>query len=72
MDLEYLDSSEVWWEYQRRSNPDDWALTAIPPESGLYVFTDRKSNATMPANQPVKRTSRARRVRRQRDAIQVR
>src|SRR4029434_5520116 len=31
MDLEFLDSSEVWREYQRRSNPDRWARKAIPP-----------------------------------------
>ena len=45
MDLRFLDRSEVWWEYQRRSNPEQWARKAIPPESALYVFTDKSSHA---------------------------
>jgi len=25
MDLELLDEGEVWWEFQRRADPDQWA-----------------------------------------------
>ena len=49
MDLEFQDPSEVWWEYRRRSNPEQWAQKVIPPESGLYVFTDKESKASKPA-----------------------
>ena len=65
MDLESLDSSEVWWEYQRRSNPEQWARKAIPPESDLYVFTDRTSKMITTANKTMPPTRRPRRVRRQ-------
>ena len=41
MNLEFQDSNEAWWEYQRRSNPEEWARKAIPSESALYVFTDK-------------------------------
>ena len=52
MDLEFLDSSEVWWEYQRRSNPDRWARKAIPPESDLYVFSDTRPKPMQPPKRP--------------------
>lgn len=61
MDLEFQDPSEVWWEYQRRSNPEQWARKAIPPESGLYVFTDKDSKTSKPANKALQRPGRAER-----------
>ena len=61
MDLEFQDPSEVWWEYQRRSNPDQWALKAIPSTSALYVFTDKRSEASKPANKPLQPTNLAKR-----------
>jgi hypothetical protein len=61
MDLEFQDPSEVWWEYQRRSNPDQWARKAIPSTSALYVFKDKHSEAGKPANKPLQPTSRAKR-----------
>jgi hypothetical protein len=59
MDLEFQDPSEVWWEYQRRSKPEQWARKAIPPESRLYVFTDKNPKASKPANKVLKSPSRA-------------
>jgi hypothetical protein len=41
MDLEFQDPSEGWYKFRRPSNPDQWARKAIPPESSLYVFTDK-------------------------------
>jgi hypothetical protein len=58
MDLEFQDPSEVWWEYRRRSNPDSWARKAIPAESALYIFADRRSQA---AKRPKKTPKRAER-----------
>ena len=58
MDLEYEDPSEVWWEYQRRSNPEQWARKMILPESGLYVFTDNKLKARKLANKALQPSSR--------------
>jgi hypothetical protein len=61
MDLEFLDPSEVWWDYQRRSNPEQWARKAIPSTSALYVFTDKRSEGSKPANKPRQSTSRSKR-----------
>jgi hypothetical protein len=61
MDLEFQDPNEVWWEFQRRSNPEQWARKAVPPESSLYVFTDRKSKASKPAPKALQPPSRAQR-----------
>jgi len=52
---------EVWYEMQRRSNPDKWAQNALPPESSLDVFTDSSRGARpakRPANLPLQPTSR--------------
>ena len=60
MALEFYDPREVWWEYQRRSNPEQWARRAIPTESGVYVFTDKVSKASKPASRkPLQPPSRA-------------
>ena len=64
IDLEFQDTSEVWWEYQRRSNPEQWARKAIPHESSLYVFTDKATKAGRPANKRVQPASGARGARR--------
>jgi len=61
MDLEFQDSNEVWWEYERRASPEEWARKSIPPESALYVFTDKRSKAIGPANRPLQPTSRRKR-----------
>jgi hypothetical protein len=61
MDLEFQDPSEVWWEYQRRSNPGQWARKMIPSTSALYVFTDKRSEASKSAKKPQRPTSRAER-----------
>jgi len=42
MSLESWDESEVWWEFKRRANPDQWAKKAIPHPKSLYVFTDER------------------------------
>jgi hypothetical protein len=58
MDLEYEDPSEVWWEYQRRLNPEQWARKMIPPESGLYAITDKQSKARKLVNKALQPSSR--------------
>ena len=57
MAIEWLDPDEVWWEYQRRDNPERWARRTVPPESRLYVFTDdkrQKRRAGQQADEPAK------------------
>jgi hypothetical protein len=56
MDLPREGPSEVWWEFQRRSNPEQWARKAVPPPSGLYVFTDHAGKGK-PANNQMQRSA---------------
>jgi len=39
------DTSEVWWEFKRRLNPDGFARKAISPMSRLFVFTDASATS---------------------------
>jgi hypothetical protein len=57
MDLLMQDEGEVWWEHKRRSNPEQWARKAVPPESSLYIFTDK--SASKPTKKARRPTSRA-------------
>jgi hypothetical protein len=42
MEALYHSDGEVWYEMQRRTNPDTWAQKAIPPEFALDVFKEER------------------------------
>lgn len=57
MDLEYVDPSEVWWELQRHTNPEEWARRVLPTQARLAVFTDHVSRRREPANKRMQRAA---------------
>jgi hypothetical protein len=63
--MDVCDSSEqVWWEFQRRSDPDTWAQRMTPPESRLFVYTDKIPKTGTRSPQPGLKSKSLRRSRR--------